>query len=71
MRWDQNFEKAKTTFLIQVREDEMEEMLNKIKRYYLSALVQEEDLEKRLRKTVSGEYNLLKNGRTKRVDLLI
>ena len=71
MRWDQNFEKAKTTFLIQVREDEMEEMLNKIKRYYLSALVQEEDLEKRLRKTVSGEYNLLKNGGTKRVDLLI
>ena len=43
----------------------MEEMLNKIKRYYLSALVQEEDLEKRLRKTVSGEYNLLKNGRTR------
>ena len=65
MRWDQNFEKAKTTFLIQVREDEMEEMLNKIKRYYLSALVQEEDLEKRLRKTVSGEHNLLKNGGTK------
>jgi len=38
----------------QVREDEMEEMLSKIKRYYLSALVNEEDLEKRLRKTVSG-----------------
>lgn len=38
----------------QVREDQMGDMMNKIKRYYLSALTTEEDLEKRLRKTVSG-----------------
>ena len=52
--------KAKTTFHIQVREDEMEEMLSRIKRYYLSALVNEEDLEKRLRKTVSGKHYFFK-----------
>ena len=38
----------------------MEEMLSKIKRYYLSALVTEEDLEKRLRKTVSGKHYFFK-----------
>ena len=39
----------------QVREDEMAPMLKKIKQFYLHALVNEEDLDKRLKKTVSGK----------------
>jgi len=43
----------------QVREDEMVPMLQKIKQYYLNALVNEEDLDKRLQKTIGGLISML------------
>jgi len=43
----------------QIREDEMVHMLHKIKHFYLNALVDEEDLDKRQHKTIGGLIHML------------
>jgi len=42
----------------EVREDEMQEVINKIKKYYLFALTEEKDLDKRLKSVVQGMIHM-------------